>query len=462
MWFCSVFVLLSACLQVHASTYFCNSTQSCPESQPCCSQYGVCGAGSYCLGGCNPVFSYNLSACMPMPICKDTITIFDNYSSNIANQYTYLGDAEGNDWIYEGYVQDYSDENALILAMPKDSGGTVLSSTRYVWYGKIGTRMKTSHDVGVVTAFIMFSSVQDEIDYEFVGADLKTVQTNYYFEGILNYNHSANISSTDTYANYHLFEVDWHEDYVQWLVDGEVGRTLYKNETYNATSKQYAFPQTPSRVQISLWPAGNATNAPGTIAWSGGEINWNSADIQDNGYYYAILESANITCYDPPAGTKGNGTKAYRYYDEKDFTQGGVMITDDDTVMGSLADSGFDPDEGKSSSSSSSSSAGSSTTTSATSSTQSTAKSTGTGALKSASTSEGAAGSGPISSSKGSASSAATGFVQNINSSLAGTSSTHGSKTASSSGIGAAGPRFEGSLSAILLALLSTVFPLLY
>lgn len=45
--------------------------------------------------------------------------------------------------------------------------------------------MKTSRGAGVITAFIYLSDVKDEIDYEWVGADLQTAQTNYYFQGIL-------------------------------------------------------------------------------------------------------------------------------------------------------------------------------------------------------------------------------------------------------------------------------------
>lgn len=74
--------------------------------------------------------------------------------------------------------------NNLLLTMEKGSVGTVLSSTRYVWYGKIGATLKTSRGAGVVSAFILFSGVKDEIDYEWVGVDLGHVQTNYYFQGI--------------------------------------------------------------------------------------------------------------------------------------------------------------------------------------------------------------------------------------------------------------------------------------
>ena len=46
---------------------------------------------------------------------------------------------------------------------------------------------------------------------------------------------------------------------------------------------------------------------------AGGLIDWDSQDIQENGYYYSIVESVNITCYDPPAGVKKNGTQVYQY-----------------------------------------------------------------------------------------------------------------------------------------------------
>ncbi|SCU86612.1 LAFA_0E01948g1_1 [Lachancea sp. 'fantastica'] len=390
-------------------TVYCNGTVgACPDDKPCCSQYGVCGSGSYCLGGCNPRFSYNLTACMAMPICKDSQTIFSNYSSNVANQYTFLGDATANDWIYEGSIADYDDENALLLTMPQYSSGAVLSSTRYMWYGKVSARMKTSHLGGVVTAFIMFSSVQDEIDYEFVGANLTNVQTNYYFEGDLNWTHSKNITASDTFENYHDYEIDWHEDHLDWLVDGKVGRTLYKNHTYNASTGLYDYPQTPSRIQLSIWPGGTNVSSYWTKLWAGGEIDWNAPDIQDPGYYYATIQSVNITCYDPPSGTRRNGSTAYRYFDSKNFTQAGVAITNDTTVLGSLEDSGFNPESGKSSSSSSSKSSSSTsakpfTTQSAASRSRTKSGSTGTGTA--AQEASGSSSSSQV---------AASGFVQDI------------------------------------------------
>jgi beta-glucanase (GH16 family) len=96
----------------------------------------------------------------------------------------YLGDSTKTDWVMDGNALNNGDET--LLTMANGTVGTVLASSTYVWYGKISATMKTSRGAGVVTAFIMFSDVKDEIDYEWVGVDLETAQTNFYFQGIPN------------------------------------------------------------------------------------------------------------------------------------------------------------------------------------------------------------------------------------------------------------------------------------
>lgn len=92
-----------------------------------------------------------------------------------------------------------------------------------------------------------------------------------------------------------------------------MGRVKDRKDTWNATSNQWAFPQTPARVQISIWPGGLASNAQGTIDWAGGEIDWNGADIQTNGYYYAQFESVTVKCYSADSAPGTNKGKSYTY-----------------------------------------------------------------------------------------------------------------------------------------------------
>lgn len=341
--------ILSMVVAADDDVITCSNTKKCPLEAPCCSQFGICGTGAYCLGGCDIRFSYNISACMPMPIMEPFHHAFDTEKKvkEIELQYEYLGNATEADWVYSGWI-DYHDE-ALLVQMPRDTTGTVLSSTKYTWYGRVGATLKTSRDRGVITAFITFSDVQDEIDYEFVGYDTKTPQSNYYAQGILNYTNSRNSTVNDTFEYYHLYEMDWTEEKIDWIIDGEVVRTLKKSDTWNETSERFDYPQTPSRIQISLWPGGDPSNGQGTIDWAGGEISWDTEDIKKYGYYYAYIKEFHMEAYDLPSDIKfdGNSTdrkdyQAYMYTDVRGYQQD-IMLTNKKTWLGSTDAVGFNP-----------------------------------------------------------------------------------------------------------------------
>ncbi|TAQ84934.1 hypothetical protein B7494_g6744 [Chlorociboria aeruginascens] len=338
-----------------ASTAFaqtaCSASSQCPESSPCCSQYGQCGVGAYCLGGCDPIASFSLDSCVPEPVCQSK-TYNLNSMDGITSKTDYLGDSTTTDWVMDGQAVPF--DNNILLTMAAESSGTVLASSTYMWYGNVKTKFKTSRGQGVITAFILLSDVKDEIDYEFVGVDLGTAQTNYYFQGITDYDNSGNITLSDTFDNFHEYEIDWTPDQITWLVDGQVGRTKKRSDTWNATSNQWDFPQTPARVQLSIWPGGLASNAPGTIAWAGGEISWTSPDIQANGYYYATFESVTISCFNATSAPGTNTGTSYTYNNIA-ATNNTVVDGDKPTVLKSLLGTGTDMNAGESSASASAS-----------------------------------------------------------------------------------------------------------
>ncbi|KAI1201191.1 glycoside hydrolase family 16 protein [Nemania serpens] len=319
----------------------CSITQKCPEEAPCCSQYGQCGVGAYCLGGCDPRMSFSLDACVPAPVCEDrTMPMTD--TSRIVDVGKYLGDSSKADWVAQGIPLTFNDN--VILTMPPNSVGTVLASTVYMWYGNVKARMKTSKDAGVVTAFILLSDVKDEIDYEWVGTELDIAQTNFYFQGIPNYHNSGNITGvSNTNTEWHEYEIRWTPDKIEWYLDGELGRTQLKSDTWNKTANQWDFPQTPARVQLSIWPGGAASNGKGTIDWAGGPINWDSDTIKKDKYYYASVGEVSIECYKTSSAPGTNSGKSYTYNNWL-ATNNTVIDGDKDTVLKSLLGSGLDMD----------------------------------------------------------------------------------------------------------------------
>ena len=149
-------------------------------------EYGECGVGAYCLGGCDPKSSSTLDSCVPQPVCKSGQYKLESLDS-FAEQKKYLGDSSKADWVSSGTPLQAPSKDSTILTLSEDgesSSGTLLASTAYVWYGKITAQLKTSRGAGVVTAFILLSDNKDEIDFEFVGTDLDTAQSNFYYQGI--------------------------------------------------------------------------------------------------------------------------------------------------------------------------------------------------------------------------------------------------------------------------------------
>lgn len=151
---------------------------------------------------------------------------------------------------------------------------------------------------------------------------------------------------SDTFSNYHDYEIRWTPDRIDWLVDGKVGRTLKKEETWNATSKNFEFPQTPARLQLSIWPGGLASNAKGTIDWAGGEMDWDAPDIQNNGYFYASFSDVEIECFNAQSSPGTNNGNSY-WYDDIRATNDTIVDGDKKHILASLQGTGTDLDKGK-------------------------------------------------------------------------------------------------------------------
>lgn len=215
-------------------------------------------------------------------------------------------------------------------------------------------------------------------------------------------------------------------------------RTKNKADTWNATANRYQFPQTPARVQLSLWPAGLSTNAPGTIAWAGGEIDWDSEDIKEHGYYYALFNSVTVECYDPPSGANIQGNSSY-IYTSYAGTNNTVEITNKTTVLSSFDATGTNMTAGAASASSSA--------TSSTASGDDTVPGMrgGSGAAANSGSSSSSSSSGSSSGSTSSSGSSSTGFSQ-------GTSSSEKSGAVSQSE-----RVLQGSLFAVLVAVVGLV-----
>jgi len=145
------------------------------------------------------------------------------------------------------------------------------------------------------------SDIKDEIDWEFPGNATTEGQTNFFWQGFIpqTTNGVTETGLTDTYANWHDYTIDWQPDSMTFLVDGNVTRTVKASDCINSTTGVSQYPSTPSRIQLSLWPAGISTEPAGTVQWAGGMINWNDPDYTSAGHFYALFQSVSVQCNDP-------------------------------------------------------------------------------------------------------------------------------------------------------------------
>ncbi|KAG5636834.1 hypothetical protein H0H81_006661 [Sphagnurus paluster] len=201
----------------------------------------------------------------------------------------------------------------LAMLLTQTNGGTRLSSTRYMHYGTVTATLKTGRWGGVVTAFITMSDIKDEIDWEFPGAATTEGQTNYFWQGYIPVganNGDITQGLSDTFSNYHDYTIDWQPTALTFSVDGKVVRTVNQADTVDKSGVS-RYPNTPSRVQLSIWPAGIPSSAPGTVEWAGGMINWKDPDYVAAGHFYALVKSVTVKCGDK--ANRGANMTAYVY-----------------------------------------------------------------------------------------------------------------------------------------------------
>ncbi|KAM0752873.1 concanavalin A-like lectin/glucanase [Meredithblackwellia eburnea MCA 4105] len=331
---------LSTKVVLGASSITCGPTQKCPQSTPCCST-GVCGTGTSCIQLCSPLWSYSIGACAPVPICQDANYTFASLD-RVRDASVYNNDASVVDWVSDGRVFTTADGN-LALTLSKTDGGASMSTARAMWYGDASARFRTGNWTGVITAFITMSGVRDEVDWEFAGTSSNLAQSNYYFEGnTANFTHGGNTTITSAYANSHEFGFHWTPDVLQWTIDGSVVRTVLRNDTWNAQTSTYEFPQSPSFVQLGIWASGTKGQSASTIEWGGGLTDWTNPAYTANGYYSVEFEYVNIKCYN---GTT-NGTSYIYGTNVTGVPQ--ITISEEPTLIYSTSSTGYNQSAGAS------------------------------------------------------------------------------------------------------------------
>ncbi|KAJ1645009.1 putative glycosidase CRH2 [Coemansia asiatica] len=297
--------LLLAATALAASAVQAQST--CNEWSPCFRE-GYCDSDAmFCLWGlCDEAKSFNSTSCWKPEGCASQLVTFDS-SADVIPIRTYSGNPNVNP-----YLSIFEPDNASIVdgalklqmnyqAAQNKGFGATADASHTIQYGRVTARVKTASVApGVVSSFIIRNDqTGDEIDFEWVGKDPSQVQTNYYFNDILDYTKMVAYNvGADTSKDYHDYTIDWSENSIQWLVDGKVIRVVNKADTLDAATGKYLFPTSEARVAFSIWDGGNS-GAQGTAEWAGYPTPWG------NGVSYQMfVDSVDVKC----SGDQGTQT----------------------------------------------------------------------------------------------------------------------------------------------------------
>ncbi|KAJ2822676.1 putative glycosidase CRH2, partial [Coemansia sp. 'formosensis'] len=362
-------IALAALVQTALAAGQCG-TQTCSQSTPCCVA-GYCNSNAqYCMPIlCEAANSFSPSSCWNTAHCVKSNVVFGS-----PNAFAQIADYAGNP-ANAAFVSQFEPSNAKVangelqVSLVKQNNGAgfgaTVIGTRAFQYGTVTAVMRSGcTSGGVVSSFIIRNEkVGDEIDFEFVGADTATVQSNYYWHNQLDYTKMVKSPPLpDTTVNYHAYQIQWTPDQIVWLVNGSPFRTVKRSDTWDAASNTFKYPDSESYISVGIWDGGSG--AKGTSDWAGGAIQWNKQpfvaavkSISIDCYY-----SGNETTYVPPGGNGGGSSSAI---------SSASSTSPSSTSSGNSSSSGGGNDSssnGNSSNGNSSSKTGSSSSTKATSS----------------------------------------------------------------------------------------------
>ncbi|MCH2547821.1 MAG: family 16 glycosylhydrolase [Alphaproteobacteria bacterium] len=153
-------------------------------------------------------------------------------------------------------------DKRLIMTLSDQSGlkhaygcGEIQSRTRY-GYGYYEVSMRSAAGSGINSNFFTYigpphgEPAHDEIDFEFLGKDPRTVQLNYYVNG--KGDHEKIIAlGFDASEDFHRYAFDWRPDSITWYIDGV---------QVHQTAPHAEIPSHPSKIFFSVWSGASSVN----------------------------------------------------------------------------------------------------------------------------------------------------------------------------------------------------------
>jgi beta-glucanase (GH16 family) len=232
-----------------------------------------------------PVFAQTWTSCNPMnttcpndPALGINHTFVFNTSTTVTNSFNITAGTIG-----------YDATKGASFTVAKKGDSPTIQSQFYIFFGSVSVIMQAATGQGIISSIVLESDDLDEVDWEFMGGNGTSAETNYFGKGNTTLFDRAiyyPVSSAPR-ENFHNYTTDWTAERIEWYIDSVLVRTL----EYADADGGYNYPQTPMTVRMGIWAGGDSGNSPGTIQWAGGLTDYSQ------GPYTMYVQSAQVNDY---------------------------------------------------------------------------------------------------------------------------------------------------------------------
>jgi beta-glucanase (GH16 family) len=179
-------------------------------------------------------------------------------------------------WSGAAYTHISYGSNGAEFLIDTNKQAPTIQTDFYFLFGRVDVTMRASPGTGIISSVVLLSDVLDEIDWEFVGGDNAQVQSNFFGKGnTTSYDRVKYLPVSNPQENWHTYSFDWNSDRLQYLIDGNVVRTIGANDA--VTNYGHNYPQTPMRLKLGSWCGGCDGSPQGTVEWAGGKTTFEGA-----------------------------------------------------------------------------------------------------------------------------------------------------------------------------------------
>ncbi|TVY28725.1 putative glycosidase [Lachnellula hyalina] len=188
-------------------------------------------------------------------------------------------------WTYaDGTTMSYDSANGANFQISTKTGAPTISTSQYIMFGNVSTYAKASPGTGIVSSFILESDDLDEIDWEWLGSNDASVESNFFGKGnVTSYDRAIYHPISQAVTGWHTYTIEWTKDYVKWYVDDMVTPVRILAYDDPKTIKGTQFPQTPMKIKLGNWvgcadaAAAADPKTQGTCEWAGGPASFDGS-----------------------------------------------------------------------------------------------------------------------------------------------------------------------------------------